>query len=116
MYLYPTSTFSVVGQDHPLIHGALHGTPMHFCYVCMLFTHVNTVSLYGLPYLNKVSVTITPAWEMFVPSYMYIYTPHLMATFTSTSHAFKHVQCTTFPTMSHFFSKKYLLWLTKCHI
>jgi len=72
----------------------------------MLFAHMNSVPLYGLPYLNKVPVTMMPAWEMFVPSYVYIYTPHLMVTFTSTSHAFKHVQHTPFPTVSHFFPKK----------
>jgi len=45
---------------------------MHFCYGYMLFAHMNTVPLYGLPFLNKVPVTMIPAWEMFVPSYMYI--------------------------------------------
>jgi len=108
IYLYPPSTFSVVGHDHPLIQGALHGTPMHFCYGYMLFAHINTVSLYGPLFLNKVPVTMIPAWEMFVPSYLYIYTHHLMVAFTTTSHAFKHVQYTPFPTVSHFFPKKYL--------
>jgi hypothetical protein len=111
-YLYPPSTYSMVGHDHPLIHGALHGTPMHFCCGYMLFACMNTVPLYGLSFLNNVPVTMISAWDMFVPSCMYVYTPHLMVTFTSMSHAFKHVHYTPFD--GHFY--KYVPCFQTCTI
>jgi hypothetical protein len=68
-------TFNMVWHDHTILHTALHGTPMQFCWKELIFSHTNAVPLYRLPFLNEVAnatmfackihvhcCTYTPIW------------------------------------------------------
>jgi len=64
-----------------MLHEALHGTPLNFCYEELIFSCTNNIPLYRLPFPNKVANTRCLHTKfMYIP----VHTHHQTVTFTST--------------------------------
>ena len=72
---------------HPLHHVALYGTSVRLCNGELLFLCMNTVPVYGLPFLNEVTNSTFARKNGCVHLNMY---PHLKVTFTGTCHMFSN--------------------------
>lgn len=50
--------FNMVGHNHTWLHLALHGIPMNFCHVKLLFVCTQGIPFYRFSFLNKGTNTI----------------------------------------------------------
>jgi hypothetical protein len=58
-------------HDHPTLHSALHGIPLHFYYRKLILSCTNAVPLYRLPFGNEIGNAKILACEMCVHSSTY---------------------------------------------
>jgi hypothetical protein len=56
----------MVCHDHLVLHLALHGTPVHFAHIELLFSHMNTVQIYMLPFQNEIASAFILVCKMHV--------------------------------------------------